>query len=326
MARIPRTNLGRTGLSASRIAFGTSALGGVFGAVDSLEAERTVMRAFEAGINLFDSAPAYGNTASEQVLGRALSNLPRNEVLICTKAGKQTDDSGRDSFDYSEEAIRRSVAESCQRLGTDYLDILLLHDFDAESADTEQALTEGFDTLRALKAEGRVRVIGAGIYDMALWKRVLSEQEIDVALVHNHHTLVDIRIFELLPLLEAQGVGLISAAPFGSGLLTGQPLPDWHPAPQQVRAAVRRAAALAEEYGSSLPALALQFATSEPRVPATLFSCSNPGELDRSLGWYAAEIDRILVARVQQILEPVMNRSWPFGEEASAESTAEYHD
>jgi|SRR5690554_4966912 len=308
-----RTVLGDTGLSVSRIALGTSALGGMYRAADEDEGIKTVLSAFDAGINFFDTAPAYGNTAAEQVLGRALRQLPRLETVICTKVGKLTDSDGRDSFDYSPGGIRDSFERSCQRLGVESVDILLLHDFDAAAADTDRALGEGLATLHELKREGRVRAVGAGMYDMALWKRVLVGSEIDVALVHNRHTLVDNRIFELLPLIEQLGVGLICAAPFGSGLLSGQPLPAWHPAPASVRSRVAEAAALIETSGSSLPALALQFATGEPRVPVTLFSCVDRDELRRNLAWCGQAADMRLVAAAQALMEPAMNATWPFG-------------
>ncbi len=308
-----RTILGATDLSVSRIALGTSALGGMYRPATEDEGIKTVLAAFEAGINFFDTAPAYGNTAAERVLGKALQQLPRQETVICTKVGKLTDAEGRDSFDYSELAIRGSFEASCERLGLESVDILLLHDFDATAADADRALGEGLATLNELKREGRVRAVGAGIYDMELWKRVLSGHQIDVALVHNRHTLVDNRVFELLPLIQQLGVGLVCAAPFGSGLLSGQPLPEWHPAPADVRARVAEAAALIEAKGSSLPALALQFATSEPRVPVTLFSCVDRVELGRNLAWCEQRVERRLVAAAQALMEPAMNVTWPFG-------------
>jgi aryl-alcohol dehydrogenase-like predicted oxidoreductase len=70
---------------------------------------------------------------------------------------------------------------------------------------------------------------------MDVWKRVLSDVELDVALVHNHHTLLDVRAFELVPLAAMRGVGIVNAAPFASGLLTGKPPPAWHPAPAEAR-------------------------------------------------------------------------------------------
>ncbi len=306
--------LGRTGLRVSAIGLGASALGGVFEPVAEGDAVRTVHAALEAGITLFDVAPAYGATRSERLLGEALRGVPRASFVLSTKVGKTTDEQGRDTFDYSEDGIRRSLDASLERLGVDRVDLLHLHDFDYREGTLEaQALGEGFPTLRALRAEGRIGAVGAGIYAMDLWKRVLLEVDPDAVLLHNHHTLCDVRAVELLPLLEARDTGVINAAPFASGLLTGGAPPAWHPAPPEARAVFARAAALAERRGVPLARLALAFSCQEPRLPVTIFSCSTPEVLQRNLAWAAEPVDRDLVAEVQRILEPVMNRQWAYG-------------
>lgn len=307
---IQRVPLGATGLEVSALAFGTSAVGGEFRAVEEAEAVSTIIAAYEAGITLFDSAPAYGATAAERRLGQALTHIPRHEVVICTKVGKRSVSPGVDRFDYSEEGIRSSFEESCERLGSETVDILLLHDLDAPQADVAQALGEGLDTIKALKDEGRVRAIGAGFYSVPLWKELLTSNTVDVALVPNHHTLLDVRLFELLPLFASSGVGVINAAPFASGLLSGDSPPSWHPAPPSVREAVRQAARIAERAGTSLPELALSFATHERSVPITLFSCRDRLELARNLCWASQAPDRSTVAQVQLVLEEAMNIDW----------------
>ncbi|HLU83466.1 MAG TPA: aldo/keto reductase, partial [Trueperaceae bacterium] len=164
-----RVVLGRTGLSVATIGLGASALGGVFGAVDESTAIATVHAALAAGINLFDTAPAYGATRSERVLGLALHGVPRDAFVLSTKAGKTTDDAGIDTFDYSERAIRDSVDRSRERLGVERLDIVHLHDFDYQAGrHVDQILAEGFPTLQALKAAGVIGAVGAGIYFMDL--------------------------------------------------------------------------------------------------------------------------------------------------------------
>lgn len=309
-----RVPLGRTGLLVSRTGLGCSALGGVYGPVAEDEAIATVHAALEAGVTLFDTAPAYGSTRSERLLGRALAGVPRAAFVVSTKAGKHTDESGRDGFDFSEAGIRRSVDASRERLGVERLDVVHLHDFDYEGGrHLDQALAEGFPTLRALQAEGVVGAVGAGIYFMAAWKRVLTTVPLDVALVHNHHTLSDVRAIELLPLLEQGGVGAINAAPLASGPLSGAEPPAWHPAPRWAREVFARAARVAASLGTSLPRLALSFAAGEPRLPVTLFSARSREELRQGLAWLSEPADPAVVARVQAVLEPVMNVQWAYG-------------
>lgn len=301
-------------MSVSAVGLGTSALGGVFAPVPERDALATVAAAVAAGITLFDTAPAYGATRSESLLGRALLGVPRASYVLSTKAGKVTLPSGEDLFDYSEQAIRESVARSLERLHTDHLDIVHLHDFDYEGGrHVEQAFAEGFPTLQALKSEGVIRAVGAGIYFMELWKRVLREVELDVIILHNHHTLLDIRAVELLDLLEVKQVAAINAAPFASGLLTGAAPAEWHPASADAVELLRRAERFARENGTSLARVALIFAASEPRLPVTLFSCGDAATVERNLRWLADEPDPMLVAGLQRMLEPLMNHQWPYG-------------
>src|SRR5512147_1704299 len=100
--------LGNTGLCVSRLSFGASALGGVYGRVDEAEGIRAVHTALDLGINYFDVAPAYGGTAAETVLGKALRGIPRYRYYLSTKVGKYTEPGGygRDTLDYSRGRIR----------------------------------------------------------------------------------------------------------------------------------------------------------------------------------------------------------------------------
>src|SRR5215467_15090026 len=124
--------LGKTGMKVSRLSFGTAALGGVFYPVDENDAITAVHVALECGINYFDVAPAYGGTLSETVLGKALRGVPRDRYYLSTKVGKYTKPGsyGEDTLDYSRARIRKSLEESSRRLGTDYFDLIHIHDIE----------------------------------------------------------------------------------------------------------------------------------------------------------------------------------------------------
>src|SRR5512145_942496 len=142
--------LGQTGINVSRLSFGASALGGVYGKVDEAEGIRAVQTALDLGINYFDVAPAYGGTVAETVLGKALKGIPRDRYYLSTKVGKYTQPGGYgdDTFDYSRSRIRASLDESARRLGTDYFDLIHLHDFEYQRRQhTEWALSEGVAAL-----------------------------------------------------------------------------------------------------------------------------------------------------------------------------------
>jgi L-galactose dehydrogenase len=307
--------LGKTGLTVSRLSFGASSLGGIFHPVDENEAIRSVHAALDLGINYFDVAPAYGATRSETVLGKALKGIPRDRYYLSTKVGKYTQPGGYgdDKLDYSRARIRASREESSRRLGTDYFDIIHLHDLEYQRRQhTEWALSEGVETLLELKQEGRIGNVSYGIYPMDLWHRIFNTLPADAALVHNHYTLQDTRALELLPAAKVKGIGIINGSPFGSGLLSGREAPVWHPAAAGERRLFRQAAALCEQRGAPISKLALQFSSQNRDFPTTLFSSTRSESVRRNVAWCEEPYDPALLAEVQRILGPVMNQQWDY--------------
>jgi|LakMenEpi03Aug12_release.lakeMendotaPanAssembly.Ray.scaffolds.fasta_scaffold345205_2 L-galactose dehydrogenase len=309
------TTLGKTGLNVSRLSFGASALGGVFRDIDEADGIRAVHAALDAGINYFDVAPAYGGTVAETVLGKALKGISRDRYFLSTKAGKYTTPGsyGEDLLDYSSSRIRAGLEESKQRLGVDYIDIVHLHDFEYQGgAQTESAFAEGFPTLVALKQEGHIGAVSAGIYPLHLWQRVIAEAPVDAILTHNHYCLNDTRGLELVEPCRAKNIGMINASPFASGLLTGGKVADWHPANAVERALFAEAAAFCERQGSSIAKLAFQFSCQQSPFHTTMFSTARTGSLQRNLTWYDEPYDASLLAEVRKILAPVMNQQWDY--------------
>src|SRR5215469_836928 len=307
--------LGKTGMKVSRLSFGTAALGGVFHPVDENDAIKAVHVALECGINYFDVAPAYAGTVSETVLGKALRGVPRDRYYLSTKVGKYTKlgTYGDDTLDYSRARIRKSIKESAERLGTDYFDLIHIHDIEYQGRKhTEWALTEGYESVLELKREGRIGGVSFGVYPMDLWMRIFSSLDVDAGLVHNHYCLNDTRALELLPIAEAKGIGIINASPFGSGLLTDRGPADWHPATAEERATFRMAAEFCREQGSSIAKLALQFASQNPSLLTTLFSSASPQSVRRNVEWHEQRVDMQLVLETQKILEPVRNKQWDY--------------
>jgi len=307
--------LGKTGLKVSILGMGASALGGVFHDVDEGEAIRAVHAALDCGINYFDVAPAYGATRSEVVLGKALRGVPRHRYFLSTKVGKYTAPGGYggDTLDYSRTRIRESLAESSARLGTDYFDIVHLHDIEyLGRKHTEWALDEGLNSLWELKREGRIGAVSFGIYPLDLWRRILLGYDVDAGLVHNHYCLNDTGLLALLPIARLKGIGIINGSPFASGLLTERGPADWHPASPDDRAVFRRAAEFCRREGSSIGKVALQFSSQHREVPTTLFSTSSAESVRRNVQWHEEALDGALLAGVQEVLRPVMNKQWNY--------------
>lgn len=310
--------LGKTGLSLSVLGFGAAPLGGVYGAVEESEAIRTVHAALDAGVNYVDVAPFYGNTAAEAVLGKALRSVARDNFIVSTKVGRYAD-----GFDFSASRIRRGVDESLARLNLDYADILIVHDI--EFGDMNQVIGEAIPTVRELITEGKARFIGFSGLPLAIFPRVLDavpEGTIDLILSYAHYTISDTSLDTLLPYLTAKKIGIINASPLGMGLLTpGVTAPEWHPAPQILREACRKAADLCAAEGADIADLALAFSAARPEIASTLTGMAHPDELARNLAALNKIPDPRLLLRVRHVLQSVRDTSWPSG---SAENDPDY--
>lgn len=299
--------LGNTGLDVSILSFGASSLGSVFHETDDKESIRTVHEAVDQGINYIDVSPYYGLLKAEKVLGRALLEIPRNKYILSTKAGRY----GAEEFDFSYSRIMKSVEESMERLHTDYIDILFLHDI--EFGDRKQVLEEGIPALKELKKQGKIRFTGISGLPLSIFHNVLTQEAVDAILSYCHYSLNDDALLDLLPLLREKGTGLVNASPLSMGLLSGAKLADWHPASPALRKACLEAAAYCTANGLNLPKLAIQFAVGHPEIPTTLVSTANPNNISRNIAYALEEPDQEAIRNVRRILEPVQRLSWISG-------------
>ncbi|CAH1207881.1 Pyridoxal 4-dehydrogenase [Paenibacillus auburnensis] len=299
--------LGNTGLDVSVLSFGASSLGSVFREVPKEEGIRTVHTAIDMGINLIDVSPYYGLMKAETVLGEALQTVPRDRYIISTKAGRY----GQDEFDFSKNRVIRSAEESMRRLGTDYLDILLLHDI--EFGSIEQVMEEGIPALEELKQSGKIRFFGVTGLPLKIFETVLSRTTLDVILSYCHYSLNDTTLLGLLPLLERQGTGLMNASPISMGLLSTRQVPDWHPASRDIQAACKRAAEYCLDKGEEIAKLAVQFSTRNEHIPTTLVSTATPANIRNNILWTDEPMDGQLLEEVLEILKPIDGATWPSG-------------
>lgn len=299
--------LGKTGMNVSALSFGASSLGSVFRETDDKEAVRTVHAAVDAGINLIDVSPYYGATKAETVLGRAIRDIPRDRFFLSTKAGRY----GMNDFDFSEARIEASLEESLRRLNTDYVDILFLHDI--EFVEPAIILEEAIPTLQRLKAKGKIRNSGICGLPLPLFEQLLPQADVDAIISYCHYSLNDDSLLGLLPLLDARGVGLVNASPLSMGLLSTRGTPDWHPASAEIKEVCLRAARLCAEREADIAKLAVQYSTSDERIPTTLVSTANPDNIVRNAAWVDEPMDIALLTDVLEALAPIHNRTWSSG-------------
>ena len=296
--------LGKSGIALPVLSFGASSLGAEFRNVDVNEALQSVHTALELGMNFIDTSPFYGRGMSEVLLGIALKQHKRQDYLLGTKLGRYS----LEHFDFSAKRVEESVHVSLHRLGTDYLDVLLLHD--VEFVKLPQIWEETIPAVIELKKRGLVRAIGFSCYPMKTFNTVLDhvEDDIDCVLSYNQYTLQNTRFAdELVPRLKPKGIGAINAGPFSARLLTNAELPVWLKEPEEVKAAARAAAKLCADQGIDIAELALQYSCANPDITSTVAGSANPNNIAKWAKWLEQPIDQALLDQVLALFAPVKN-------------------
>ena len=296
--------LGRSGLKVPVLSFGAGTFGGTgplfgaWGTTDVQEARRLIDICLEAGVTLFDTADVYSNGASEEVLGAALKGR-RDRVLISTKTslpmGDGPNDAGSSRF-----RLIRAVEDALRRLGTDYIDLLQLHAFDANTP-----VEEVLSTLDVFVRDGKVRYIGVSNFsgwqimkalaaaDRYGWPRYVANQ-VYYSLIGRDYE------WDLMPLGADQGLGALVWSPLGWGRLTGKirrgaPLPEGsrlhdtasYGPPVEDEDLFRVVEALedvAAEVGKTVPQVALNWLTTRPTVSSVIIGARNEEQLRQNLG------------------------------------------
>ncbi len=301
--------LGATGVKVSALAYGGSSLGSAFRDIDEAEGIRSVHVALDHGINLIDTAPYYGATKAETVLGKALKGVARHRYILATKVARYG--ATLADFDFSAARVTRSVDESLARLGVDYIDFIQVHDM--EFGDIDQIVNETIPALRKLQALGKVRFVGISCLPVRLYKEVMDRVAVDQIQSYCHYCLNDTALADQLPYFQSKGVGIFNSAPLAMRLLSNEGPPDWHPAPPALRAKCAEAAALCRARGADLGKLALQFSMAHPDIHTHIVGTASPARVLQNIADSAAPLDQALLADVLAILKPVHNVTWISG-------------
>ncbi|MCP3920444.1 MAG: hypothetical protein GY711_33365 [bacterium] len=305
--------LGRTGERVSVIGFGCGPLGQEYGALDENEGARAVRHAIECGVNLFDTAPYYGRTLSEERLGRALEGV-RDRVLLATKCCRYD----KDGFDFSAERVRASIDESLARLRTDHVDLFQIHD--VEFGPFDLILNETLPALRAVQATGKARFVGITGLPIEMLRRLADAFDVDTVLSYCHGNLMTNDMGAVLGPLAEHGVGLINASPLHMGVLAPGGQQAWHPAPTEVLEMGRRVSARCTDAGIPVARFALRYALDRVPAASTLVGMRTAGEVDENLTALEGELDPALVRELEELVAPVRDWTWHEGLKENAPS------
>ena len=305
-------SVGRSGLKVSEVALGSWLTYG--GSVAEESAIACVRRAFELGVNYFDTADAYARGEAEKVLRKALEPFARHHLVIATKAfWPQSDDPNDRGL--SRKHIVESVERSLGRLGTDYVDIFYCH-----RADPETPLDETLRAIDDLVAQGKVLygaisewpaedVSHAGKETTRLGLHRLIADQVQ-------YNLLDPKIeVDVLPCAKAAGMGIVAFSPLAQGVLTGKYLDGKTPSGSRGSdprtssmvqrylegsdGKVERLRAIARQAGISLTELAIKWVLRLPEVSCALVGASSIEQLAENVGAAGSELPLDLRKKIQ---------------------------
>jgi len=309
-------NLGKQGVKVSRLCLGTMMLGGP---TDESDSVRIIHRAVDDGINFVDTANVYNGGESERVVGKAIASC-RDRVFLATKAGGGTGQGPNDRGG-SRHHLLQAIEASLKRLGTDYIDLYLLH-----QPDYTTPLEETMDVLNDLVRGGKTRYVGLSNHYAwrvceALWisdRRGLAS----VACVQPLYNIVnrDIEV-ELLPFCRDHGIGVMTYSPLARGVLTGKYTPGG-PLPEGSRAArgdariqvtelreesmevARKIKPLADAHGKTMSQFAVNWVLANPIVSAAIIGPRTMEQYEESLGSLGWEIEQSALDEIDRLVPP----------------------
>jgi 1-deoxyxylulose-5-phosphate synthase len=316
-------NLGRTGLKVSRLCLGCMTYGSSRWrpwVLDEDASRPFLRRAWEAGVNFFDTADMYSDGASEQVLGRALKDLaiPREQVVVATKVfnpmGPTPNERG-----LSAKHVRHALDNSLRRLQLDYVDLYQIHRFDPTTP-----VEEALGALDAAVRAGKVLHVGASsMYAWQLAKMLHASDRLGLAkfvTMQNHYNLVyreEER--EVNPLCRDEGLGLLPWSPLARGFLAGNRSKQDHGETSRAKtddfahklyyrdddfAVVDRVTRVAKARGVSNAQVALAWVLHQPGVTAPIVGASKPHHLDDALAALNLRLDAAELKSLEEPYQP----------------------
>ena len=318
-----RVRLGMTDLQVSPICFGTWQLGGDWGAFDEAKAMAAIRHALDLGVNVFDTAQAYGFGASERLLGRALAHelrSRRDEVVIATKGGLRPNGDGGVVRDASPAWLRDGVEQSLRALGVDHIDLYQLH-----WPDPAVPVAETAGALQELVDEGKVRHIGVSNFGARQLAAFARTRPVETLQPPYHLFRRDIEA-DVLPYCREHDIGVLVYGPLAHGLLTGaideattfEPS-DWRAASPLFRGealrrnvdAVWRLAQLASDLDTSVSALAIAWTLAHPAVNVAIVGARHAAHIEDSVDAAELRLGEADLAEIDVIMQGAVTVGGP---------------
>ena len=303
----------------TKLALGTAPLAGLFTSVAESDAESTILTALDADIKYFDTAPLYGYGIAERRLGAGL-NKSGKKFVISTKVGRVLNKVDSNNpvadtssgayadidpdvvpvFDFSREAILRSIEESLKRLKIDAIDIVYIHDADDRIG---EAITNSYPVLDELRSQGVIKGVGVGMNYCTPSIRAVKEMDLDIILIAGRFSLLDQSAQEQLfkECLNKNTVVVVGGV-YNSGILANPVAGanyDYAPASDDLIKKAQQIQQLLADFHIPITAAAIQFPLRHPAVVSVLTGSRTAKELNSNI----ADFDRDIPAAVWDALD-----------------------
>jgi D-threo-aldose 1-dehydrogenase len=312
--------VGRSNLQVQGLCLGTSVLASMpeaYGYQVSEADAKVMLRSILNGpIRFLDTSRNYGAGRAETWMGdvlKEMGGLPK-DFVVSTKLDR---DPATNRFDAAR--TRRSLEESLKAMGLDRVHILHLHDPEyASSLDDVTRKGGAIDELMKMKAEGLTQVVGLAAGRVDVMMPLLHDNDFDVLITHNRYTLLNRNAEQMIEFASKKGMGVLNAAPFGSGILAKGSGSGARHAYQDtnegLKAEVRKIEDICRRYDVPMGAVALQFSMRDPRITSTITGVSKPNRIQQALDWANVKMPDALWSEVLSL---------PYNQE-DPESTRDY--
>jgi aryl-alcohol dehydrogenase-like predicted oxidoreductase len=307
--------LGRSDLMVSEIGLGSWLTYG--GGVEAERATACVRRAFEVGINFFDTANVYGRGAAESFLGEVLSGVDRSSYVLATKVYFPMSDTDRG---LSAAQIRKQSEASLRRLRTDYVDLYQCHRFDRNTP-----LEETMEALTELVRSGQARYLGFSEWTADQIAAALALPGVERFVASQpEYSMLWRKAEQVIPLCVKEGIGQVVWSPLAQGALTGKYKPGAPPPADSraasksmgsmmgrfrdddVLAAVQHLRPIADDLGLTMAQLALAWVLQEENVASAITGASRPDQIDDNVAASGVALDDGVLAMIDEILGDVV--------------------
>ena len=312
--------------SLPKLSLGTASMGNLYKVVSDESCMETLQLAWDSGLRYIDTAPFYGQGLSETRVGSFLADKNPDDYILSTKVGRilvpEVGESPHEKncyvqglpfdpvYDYTYDAIYKSVEDSFERLGRRKIDIAYVHDIgtlthgDDNAKHMKDLLDGGIKALEELKSDGVIHAYGLGVNEKEICMDVLTHTDVDVFLLAGRYTLLEQEsLDDLLPLCAQKNVDIVIGGVFNSGILvnykTDNLMYNYAPAPQHIVDRVNGLANICDDYGVPLPAVAIQFASCHPVIQSTLVGASKSSHLQQAIHWNTIDIPHDLWAELK---------------------------